>query len=50
MLTGYEKIAFLLALCLSVYLSWRSFSVKKPICLLIAEHCFNEQNGNQFNS
>ena len=27
MLTSYEKIVFLLALCLSVFLSWRSFSV-----------------------
>jgi len=27
MLTGYEKIGFLLALSLSVFLSWRSFSV-----------------------
>ncbi|MCK4754197.1 MAG: (Fe-S)-binding protein, partial [Calditrichia bacterium] len=27
MLTSYEKIVFLLVLCLSVFLSWRSFSV-----------------------
>ena len=27
MLTSFEKIVFLLALCLSVFLSWRSFSV-----------------------
>jgi Fe-S oxidoreductase len=27
MLTGYEKIVFLLAICISIFLSWRSFSM-----------------------
>lgn len=45
MLTSYEKIAFLLALCLSVYLSWRSFSVMLKVIHMGQDKFYSENLG-----